>query len=191
MRKSLAWTLIVTLSLSAAAVWWPHSGPALVAHVEGLGRDALVLTSTGGAVPVETASAKLLPPDIEAYALEPAERNPFVPVQAAQAMPAASPAPKPAEMLPERPALVPQSPGPVTPATSHRYIGQMTDPEGRVHILLAMGDVAVLATAGQQLRDGYVVQSIDRSAVRLQYPSTGTSVELSIPPPPDRLSPSP
>lgn len=70
----------------------------------------------------------------------------------------------------------------MAPGISVRYLGIMLTPSGERLVMLARGDSSVTIQAGTRLDEGYVVESIDTTAVHLVYPPLGTHVDISIPP---------
>lgn len=94
----------------------------------------------------------------------------------------ANPPPQPA---PAQPAASPPagSLAPVAPVLNYRFFGRMTTPQGQVMTLLAREDHVVVVEPGQQLDEGYVVESVDLNAVRLHYPPLDVHVSIVVPPP--------
>jgi hypothetical protein len=186
MRAGLRWALLATLALSVAAWWWPPGAVPLVAAVDraAAGRAAVGVEFQGpGPVPLAAGWAAW-PQALSPWAIEPAERDPFVPlVPLVPAPPTLRAVPPPAPAA-AAPPLPPPAPAPVAPALNLRFLGRMTTPEGAQVFLLARGDTPVPIALGTTLDEGYVVKSISSSEVSLVYPALGTVVVVPIPAPP-------
>ena len=118
-----------------------------------------------------------VPERLAAVTLEQASFDPFAGVQP----------PAPAAPPPAKPFVGPiYVPPPAPPAINYRYLGQMTDPEGKTLVYLSRSDKDVLVAAGTSLDEGYKVEAITSDGVRLIYPPAGGRVTIPIPPaPPD------
>lgn len=116
-----------------------------------------------------------LPDELPDWRIEPARRDPFAVTPPATAPEPAKAAPPPAPSVTAPPVLA------AAPPISLRYLGTMVTPEGKRLVMLARGQVAVPVEAGAALEEGYVVQSVERDAVRLVYPALGTEVTIPIP----------
>ena len=123
----------------------------------------------------------MLPAQLVSTALDEAESDPFVPPQLTP--PAAPPSPNPF-------VGPPYVPPPAPPTITYRYLGQMTDPEGKQLVYLARADKDLQVTVGTRLDEGYTVEAITAEGVRLLYAPAGARVTIPIPPAPvDSSSP--
>ena len=171
MRRSLRWSLGVTLVLSALAVAWPEpdssQASALTSAVgNGLARHDLPRTPEGVPAPA-------LPDRLVALQLEPAEADPFVGAQ----RPPPEPPPQPVVKEP------PPPPPPPPPPFNYRYLGRMQGPTGEESIYLTLAKHSVPIAVGTRLEDGYVVESIGPESISFHYPPLDTHTVLSIPAP--------
>lgn len=189
MRPALRWVLLLTLGLSALALWWPERGsPGLVRAIQ---RSPSIEESP----PVSPAQSRAapglpLPTTIPPLRVAPAQRDIFAaalatagPTGAAVRAAAASVQPAPAPPMPT-PAALPSppaaSPAPA-PALRVRYLGSMLTPMGEHLILLARGDDAFIARVGLKVEGGYAVQSVDPAAVRIVHEASGAAIDIPIP----------
>lgn len=176
MRRSLLWALVCTVALSAIALIWPRTEAKLVAAVVRDASPSADRAVVAKASPPAEATPPL-PADLEPIAVEPALRDPFSPVK--------PPAPNPPAPVPANPPMQPVMAAslevpPQVPPTRARVLGTMVTPDGRRLVLMLVGDAVSVASAGLPLDNGYVVQAVEREAVRVVYPPTGTSVELAL-----------
>lgn len=178
MRRSLAWILAATVSLSAAALW-NGDAPRVVAAIEPRLREHVKTLDTFTAtVPQSLPALPPLPIALAVLTLEPAKRDIFIPATSAAApVPAA-----PASAAP----TPPPPPPPQAPTLGLRFLGTMLDPEGKRLVYLARGDAAVLVGAGDRLDEGYVVDSVTADSVVLIYPPLNTRATIAIPPAPQQ-----
>lgn len=102
----------------------------------------------------------------------------FDPFNGLPANPPPLPAPVQSVALPPAAAIAP-----LAPALNYRFFGRMTTPQGQVITLLARADHVVVVEPGQQLDEGFVVQSVDLDAVRLHHPPSDVHVTIALPPP--------
>jgi hypothetical protein len=138
------------------------------------------LLATRTTDPTAQAASAPLPRSLDAWQLEAAARDPFVPYTP----PAPAEPPPPSEPQQHKPVTsepVPE-PTPTAPPMDYRFLGRMLTPEGRPITLLARGDATIEVQPGQQLEDGYRVEAVSAQAIRLVYPSLGTVVDVNIPP---------
>lgn len=173
MRAPLRWMLGGSVALSALALWWPQDGnPAVVAAMDD--SQAPALAKGEAAVPA-------LPAHVAAALLDEAISDPFIGPQ-----PPSPPAPSP-----PKPFVGPiYIPPPAPPAINYRYLGQMTDPDGKKLVYLARADKDVQVSTGTRLDEGYTVEAITAEGVRLFYAPAGARVTIPIPPAPvDSSSP--
>ena len=181
MRSGLRWLLAATLLLTGLALWWPDDAGRFVAgrgaddRISDLDRRPAPASESGS--PASPVSEHLATTHFEA-----AHFDPF-----AGAQPPPPPAPKPvtvpvAALAPVPPPPVPQ---PQAPPLNYRYLGQMSDPSGAMRVYLAKADTAVAVTIGTQLEEGYIVQTIDSSGIRLHYPPLDAHAVIPVPPAPD------
>lgn len=163
MRRSLIWALGATGALTVAALWTAQA-PQFVSAIEPRLREhQLANDAAPSLAPHAPALPAPLPERLPSLAIEPAKRDVFVPYQPPAPPPAVVPAPPPPPVAPPPP---PQAPMP-----SARFLGNMLTPEGTRLVYLMQGDTAIAAVPGQQLADGYVVESVTAEAVNLLYPS--------------------
>jgi len=175
MRNGLQWTLVVTLVLSAWALWAPQqeAGEA----VGEPGRPAVVAVREPGVPPSVLPSAQpashppVWPDHLQALQWGPAKLDPFVPMQLPP-----PPAPK-VVVQPVQPLVAPMQP----PLMDYRYLGRMQGPDGQTHVYLVKADRPVPISVGAQLPDGFVVQAITAEAVQLYYPPLQAKVAVFIP----------
>lgn len=168
MRRSIRWSLGVTLVLSALAYWSPQPGSAPVSA--SAFPDANDLVRRDPAQAPEGLSAPPLPDRLVALQLEPAEADPFVGAQ----RPPPEPPPQP---------VVKEPPPPPPPPFNYRYLGRMQGPTGEESIYLTLAKRSVPIAVGTRLEDGYVVESIGPESISFHYPPLDTHTVLSIPAP--------
>jgi len=101
-----------------------------------------------------------------------------------------TPSPPPAPMaVSSTPAPAPAEAPPAVPPMSYRYLGQVTDPDGKRLILLAKGAKEAAVSTGALLEDGFRVQGIQAKAISIVHTATNTAFEISIPDTHDPTSP--
>ncbi|WP_127995672.1 hypothetical protein [Piscinibacter defluvii] len=162
--------LAATVVLSAIALWVPEEPPA------GPGYAPSELAAMAPRSPAgEPGRADMLPAKLPAQRLEPARFDPFVGV--APPPPEPPPAPRPVAAAPPAP-----PPAPEAPVLAYRYLGRMTDPTGQQHVYLAKADAVVVVTVGMRLEEGYMVEAIGPSEIRLHYPPLGAHAAIPVPP---------
>jgi hypothetical protein len=128
-----------------------------------------------GADRTASVAAVLLPSELARAHLEPAVRDPFLPV--------APPAPV-VKVVPPPPVVqVPPAP-PAPPPLNLRFAGRMTTPNGATMVLAAYGDATLTLSTGLVLPNGYRVDAIERDVVRLTYPPLNAPATLDLAPPP-------
>lgn len=115
--------------------------------------------------------------------LEPALRDPFMPV--------AAPAPTALRVPPlvqvQKPleSSVPASAAPpAPPPLDLRYAGQMTAPDGTQVVYATHGQNTLVLATGLELPNGYRVEKVSPRAVELIFPALNASARLDIPSPP-------
>lgn len=181
MRRSLLWALAATMALTAAALWTTADSPRVVAAIKPrMAEHAAALDSVGiGGSPNSVLSGPPLPAALPRVMLEPAKRDPFSgepppPPKVARA------APPPAAPASAAPPPAPRQ----APALNLRYMGTLLAPDGRRLVYLARGDSAIAVAVGDQLDEGYVVESLNADGVTLVYAPLNTRVTVPIPPAP-------
>lgn len=174
MRPGLRRALVVSVLLSAAAILWPMDAVKVVAQVtERAAPRAEVLAPVEVPPTAVAADAQVaLPAQMPRHVLGGADFDPFTGVQ-----PAPPPSPPP-----ERPFVGPvQAPPPQPPQLNYRYLGQFTDPGGKRTVYLATAGRDLSVAVGSALDEGYVVESISPSVVRLYYPPLRAHLDIPIP----------
>lgn len=190
MRRGLLWALGTSGLASAWALWGPVPGvnqtaaaQRLVAAIESVDRAGVAVhdpLAARTAAPTTQAASAPLPRSLDAWQLEAAVRDPFVPYT--PPAPAEPPVPpEPQRHKPAAPEPVAE-PTPTAPPMDYRFLGRMLTPEGRTITLLTRGESTIEVQPGQQLEDGYRVEAVSAQAIRLVYPSLGTVVDVNIPP---------
>jgi hypothetical protein len=178
MRRSLMWALGATAISSLAAVWTAQT-PQLISAIEPRIRehqDSLGIAASP--VPVAAAAAAApLPAELPQFAIDPAKRDIFASSYAAAASPV-EPV-KPSSPSPVSKAAV--VPLPEAPQPNARFMGRLISPDGERFVYLMRGDEAVMVSVGQQLSDGYVIESIGTEGVTMRYPPLDVSVVVPIP----------
>jgi hypothetical protein len=187
MRRGLWWALGSSGLASAWALWGSlpvtdRAGTPLIAAIASADRDAIV--SHTQAAPqtlgrTALAASAPLPQMLQPWQLDVAVRDPFVPY--VPPPPAEPPVPSPERKKPIRPEPIAE-PVRTAPPMDYRFLGRMLTPEGRPIVLLARGDTTIEIQPGQQLDDGYRVETVGEQAIRLAYPPLGTAVDVPIPP---------
>jgi hypothetical protein len=112
--------------------------------------------------------------------LEPTERDPFGLVVPKPAVPVVQ-API---ALPITVAAAPVAVAPSPPPVNMSFTGRMTAPDGTQIVYVAFGEVSLAITTGQDLPNGYRVESINARSVELRYPPLNTTARLDLPEPP-------
>lgn len=181
MRKSLAWTLGITLVLSGIALWLPREdavpGAAPVRPWVAPDELARVAAEQPSRPSPLVAPLGTLPSVWPIVTLEPAKRDVFAPV-----LPPAPPVP-PAPKVVAAPPPPFEPPAPMAPPMNYRYVGQMRAPDGTLSLYLSRGvDAPVPVAIGDRLGDGYVVESVSDEGVQLVYPPLGVKASVNIPP---------
>ncbi len=64
---------------------------------------------------------------------------------------------------------------------NYRYLGQLTDPEGKRLLLIAKGDKEVTVSRGSLLDDGFSVADIQANRITIVHVATNTPFEIRIP----------
>lgn len=193
MRPALRWLLLLTLALSAGAIWWPPSGvPPLVSAVRRDVDRAHGLSVAPAAESQGSSAQQALPAVIPALQIDPARRDIFASAQGG-AQQASQKAPSPGRPLPAPPPPVPlaqpaQAIQPAQPAVAAaapplrlRYLGSMLTPAGERLVLMARGDAAFVARPGLNVDDGYAIQSVEAHAVRVVHSGSGNVTDIPIP----------
>jgi hypothetical protein len=176
-RRSLGWALLVTLTLSAASLWWPGAAPRLVVAVPRADAPPRLEQAAAGIGLLAQPHPPALPVTLPPWELSLALSDPF----GASALPVAAP-PRPAAPTPVvAPAAPPQLVAAAAPPVPLRYLGSMLTPQGQWLVMLLRGDTAIVARAGLGFEDGYVIQSISPQAVRLVHTTTGAGLDIAVP----------
>lgn len=76
------------------------------------------------------------------------------------------------------------APAPSAPQHNLRFTGRMTTPDGEQLIFATLAEAPVTLAVGQNLANGYRVDSITDRVVQLTYVALGTSARLDLPEPP-------
>lgn len=179
-NPALLWGLVATLAATAWALWWPGDAPPVVTA-----NDSARVPPGGGQAPSSASAAAALQPAMPASAaasgvqavgpLSLASRDPFHPEPPPAPPPAtqaAAPSPK------EEP---PPPPPPPPPPQTYKLMGRMLSPEGKWMVFLQDGAQIVQATQGLTLPNGYVVESVTATEVRLHHPLMEQPVSLPVP----------
>ncbi len=164
MRPALRWALGFSTLISAGAVLWLDGEESPVSPSETASTIPTRATPAGESVP----SAGTLPRSLPGQILKATAQDPFASAALAPALAVSPPAPPPPE--PPRP-----------PPLAYHYLGQMMDPSGKKIVYLTKGDRDIQASVGTQLEDGYVVESITASAIRVLHTATQTRLDIFIP----------
>lgn len=185
-RPAVRWLFVISTALSALALWWPAPANRVSAPAK---RDQTAVLAAARPVAESTAdglSTPLhpLPTALPLVSLGAALFDPFVgPVATPVALKAASaPTPVPTVQAPTQPAA------PVAAPSSYRFLGQMVDPSGQKLFYLARADQSVPVQVGARLDDGYVVEVIDASGIKLHHPATESRALIPMPAPPDNTA---
>lgn len=174
MRKSISWSFGVTAILSCIALAWPIDKDSTSATSPTQRDEHDVSVGRRPDPPIQSSSVGALPTTWPASFLEAAKRDLFESVS-----PPASPTKPATETRTAPPPLL--EPAEPPPPLSYRYLGQMRSPDGSVFIYLSRGKLPVQVSVGQQMEDGYVVDSISTRAVHLTHSALGTKALVNIP----------
>ncbi|MET0383527.1 MAG: hypothetical protein ABW032_08905 [Burkholderiaceae bacterium] len=172
-------TLAVTVVASLASLLWPASPSSSVVQAAEVGAAPTFTLAhsetTGTSAAVDLAHAQLVPADLKSALRDPETVvfDPFVGIT-----PVAAPAPSAPMLAPPPPA-----PPPEPPSTRYRFFGRLDNVSGGYEVYLASGDRVVLAQAGVQLDDGFVVEAVSPTEVRLSH--AGFDARSVIPVPAD------
>jgi hypothetical protein len=146
--------------------------------------DASKNTSAHALIPKSMRDTEGLPEQLERDTLEAAKRDPFsvvAPPPVTSAPQKLPPAPPPIVPVPA-PAMA--APVPMAPPLNLRFMGRMTSPDGQHMIFASLAESPVTLSVGQELPNGYRVDSITDRIVQLSYPALGTTARLDLPEPP-------
>lgn len=125
-------------------------------------------------LPSELAQVKLGPARFDPFGSRRLDTRPFASVPAAVASVAVVRA--------DAPAIA------AAPQLTYSFFGRMLEPQGQLLVYLSDGDAAIAIARGTQLAQGWVVDSVDASTVRLAHPASGTKAEIPLPAEPDTSS---
>lgn len=180
MRSSLKWLLLTTAVASGGLVLMdqkpPEIGPvrttASLSERQGASnidaRSAVVnLVPVGAAHP----GSALWPTSLSSLGIAEASRDPFEP--------ATSSLPKPAAPA----SLTSMDFAPTKPSTQYRFAGRMRTPEGSEIIWLQSADGTISVKEGQELKDGFLVETITAYVIRLRHVPSAFAIDLNVPPP--------
>jgi hypothetical protein len=163
MNRLLKLSLAVTLAATAWAILWPsNSPPQLPPATE---------SSPTSAEPGQP--QPLLPVALTPYALAPASGDPFSAVKQPSAPVQTPPPPIAVEVV--------QAPKPQAPAFTYRYFGQVTSPAGQVEYYLSKGDRQISVKVGVPLDDGFVVEAITSTTIRVRHPLSDGLFDVQLP----------
>jgi hypothetical protein len=180
-RRPLWLGLALTLALTLAALNKPVPEPTVVGAVE---REPRIRNDEHARSAMTELPATLVRSIPEAAAHDPFFARPQV--AAARQVRQASP-------IPAAPPEAAAAPGIATsvavPELTHRFLGQMTDPQGQSHLFMAQGDHAVAVQVGMVLKDGYTVREVNETGIELVHAGSQTRALLRRPPPAERLAP--
>lgn len=191
MRSWLRWALGISTVVTLVVVTQTGDDPpspaplissaarARLAQVDRLGGSLATNNALPLARPASAASTRPHPPAIEWPAelprqmLATASRDPF--------QTAPPPTPPTSAVVNSAAPPVPVETSPVVPPMRYRYLGQVTDPDGKRVILIAKGDREIAASPGTALEDGFLIQSIQAKTLALIHVATNTPFEIRIP----------
>ena len=179
--------IIALVGIAAFLAWIDLRHPAPSELVKASERSTtLAATDQVGMLQRQPASAQAMPPPTAALGtrdrpmLEPAERDPFGLV-----------APKPMALVVRAPiaapvqvVAAPLAPAPTPPPVNMSFAGRMTAPDGTQIVYVAYGDISLAITTGQNVPNGYRVESVNARSVELRYPPLNTTARLDLPAPP-------
>ena len=182
--RARIWALI---GVAAFLAWLNLYHPAPNALVKESARSAtLVATNQAGTPQLQPAIAQPVPSPWVALdtlgrpMLEPAERDPFGLVVPKPVVPVVqAPIALPIQLL-----AAPIAAAPTPPPINMSFAGRMTAPDGMQVVYVAFGEVSLAITTGQNLPNGYRVESINARSVELRYPPLNTTARLELPEPP-------
>ncbi len=183
MNRRLQAGLAVTLLAAAWAELWPSTA-SVVPEPTRHGAPATASANVTPELAIPDSGRKTnapkkvvvayppLPQTLASYDLQPAQSDPFAPIA-----PPAPPAPPPLPAL----TAPPPPPPPKPPAFTYRFFGAITAPSGQVDYYLTKGDKQVLVKPGQTLDDGFVVDSVTATAIRIRHPLSDTPFDVPLP----------
>jgi hypothetical protein len=183
-------TIVVTLGGLLLLGWW-WLGTSKSASITVNASSSTRPVATGGSnslsalrdpATVAAASATKLPQELVRDHLEPATRDPFAYLAAPVPPAPKQPPPMPVTILPTP--IIMAAPAPSAPQHNLRFIGRMTTPDGQQLIFVTLAEAPITLTEGQNLTNGYRVDSITDRAVQLTYVALGTRARLDLPEPP-------
>ncbi|KPC55339.1 hypothetical protein [Amantichitinum ursilacus] len=173
MRKSLLWSLILTIGASVWTLWSAdRASEGLVAPVRRTLKATEPQVLFAHEAPQASAVALAWPAHWAAPEIASAVRNPFDPV--------AEPTPKPTR-APIVTVTGAPPPPPAIPAVAYRLVGKMMGADGRPVLYLQRDNQMVEARMGDTLSDGYTVESVGASSVTLIHTPSGTHATLDLP----------
>lgn len=117
-------------------------------------------------------SRTALPTALARTVLSPAMGDPFA---------TAVPAPSATTLLVETPSLLPSHPPVATPPLNLRFVGRVTQANGKELIYMAYEDSVLSLTEGQSLPNGYKVDSVTQTNLRFSHPQLEDQVQLDLP----------
>jgi hypothetical protein len=135
----------------------------------------------------------LVPARLERDAIATAARDPFGSIQvlALPVPPKLTPTktmvltPTPTAIVAVPPSVpVMAAPAPSAPPLNLRFAGRMTNPDGQQMIFAMLAEQAITLSVGQDLPNGYHVDSISERMVKLTFTALGTTASLDLPEPP-------
>jgi hypothetical protein len=181
--------IVAVGGLALLGWWWlGANNSASISNTTAASMETAVsMPPTGGnslSTPDAQASATKLPQELIRDHLESAKRDPFAylapPIPPAPKKPPPAPAPV---IVPPAPIIM-AAPAPSAPQHNLRFTGRMTTPDGQQLIFATLADTPVTLAVGQNLANGYRVDSITDRVVQLTYVALGTSARLDLPEPP-------
>jgi hypothetical protein len=166
LRPGMRWALGLSVLASGLALWSASTPPEPSAPNSSL-EPHTAPARTNAPSP---SSPLTLPAQMASLELERAERDPFE-------LPPPPPPPAPVVV-----AAPPAPPPPSAPAISYRYLGQMLDLQGQRQIYLVRSDnKEVRVERGTRLDEGYVVEAITTTEIKLVYEPLQQRVNIPIP----------
>lgn len=179
MRGWLRWLLVITVLSSFAALLWPDGVTQAISRTEASMASAAVVVPDAAQDPTASDLRRTLPERLATVSLDKASFDPFVGKQA--------PPPPPPPPIPAPVVQVAAPPPPSAPPFDYRYLGRMVDPAGKQYVYLGKSGsdttgAAVVVSIGTQLDEGYMVEAIEPTSIRLTYPPLDTHVAIDIPP---------
>ena len=176
MRKAIRWALALSTLVTAGSLLWPDDAINLPSSLAASSRTLDLHTSEErtppSASPATAASAQSprpLPSTLTPAQLQPTKLDPFASVAL------------PTTVLTKE---TPPPPQPVVtpPPMGYRYLGQMVDPQGRTFVYLAKADKEYPARVGTEMDDGYVVEAVTATSIRMRHTASGARADVAIPP---------